>query len=292
MQLTPRIDRGMTKEQESYWALKGLPPFPAVVTRLLGLLATDDYEMNALVDLIRADPMFASELLMATNSAKSGLPKEVTSIRHAAALLGRETLRSFAVAVSLRMYLGRVLRQDILANIWRHSLATAVICELLAECCPESRKAWQGDTPYVAGLLHDVGCLGLMVTHPVEYGQALSYATDNARDLREVEERFFQIDHCAAGQRIARAWKFSPVIADVALRHHELPAPGDFTLLELVKVGVIMADALAYHVLPPQRELTLAEVAELLPPAARARFHRQIDVLPEQIAERIRSFEL
>src|SRR5580658_2155226 len=37
------------KGQESYWALKGLPPFPAVVTRLLGLLATDDYDMHRLV---------------------------------------------------------------------------------------------------------------------------------------------------------------------------------------------------------------------------------------------------
>jgi len=292
MPLAPYADRGITKYQESYWALKGLPPFPAVATRLLQLLATDDYEMHALVELIRADPMFASELLMATNSAKTGLPKEITSIRHAAAILGRETLRSFAVAVSLRMYIGRVARQDILANIWRHSLATAVNCEVLSECCPESRKDWRDDTPYVAGLLHDVGCLGLMVTHPVEYGQALSYATEKALDLREVEQRFFQIDHCAAGQRIARAWKFSPVIANVALRHHEPPAGGDFTLLELVKVGVLMADGLGYHAIPPLHAMTLAEVAELLPAAARVRFHRQIDGHPERIAERIRSFEL
>jgi HD-like signal output (HDOD) protein len=280
------------KGQESYWALKGLPPFPAVVTRLLGLLATDDYDMHRLVELIRADPMFASELLLAANSAKYGSRKEVTGIRHAAALLGRETLRSFAVAVSLRMYMGRVARQDQLTKIWRHSLATAVICDLLAECATQTSKISGDEEPYVAGLLHDIGSLGLMVVHPTEYAEALSDAIENSRDLRESEQEVFQLDHCAAGHRIASAWKFSPAIAEVALRHHDAPTGGDFTLLELVKVGVRMADALAYEVVPTLQVMTLAELARFLPAAAQVRFDKQIDVLPQRIAERIRSFEL
>ena len=279
------------REHESYWALKGLPPFPAVVVRLMNLLATDDYEMHQLVELIRADPMFASELLLATNSAKYGLGKEVTSLRHAAALLGRETLRSLAVAVSLRMYIGRVVRQDLLAKIWRHSLATAVICDLISECNPESKKNARDETPYIAGLLHDIGCLGLMVMHPKEYAGALADAIRDSADLREVEQIRFGIDHCMAGQRIAHAWKFSPAIAEVALQHHQ-PFSGDFTLVELVKVGVLMADALEYSVVPPKEPLDLAKLAEVLPAVARVRFHKQIDQLAEKVADRIKSFEL
>lgn len=280
-----------TREHESYWALKGLPPFPAVVVRLMNLLATDDYEMHQLVELIRADPMFASELLLATNSAKYGLGKEVTSLRHAAALLGRETLRSFAVAVSLRMYIGRVVRQDLLAKIWRHSLATAVICDLIAECNPEIKKNARDETPYIAGLLHDIGCLGLMVMHPKEYAAALADAIRDSIDLRDVEQIRFGIDHCMAGQRIAHAWKFSPAIAEVALQHHQPPS-GDFTLVELVKIGVLMADSLEYSVVPPPQVIELAQLAAFLPAAARVRFDKQIDQLPEKIAERIKSFEL
>ena len=280
-----------TRDHESYWALKGLPPFPAVVVRLMNLLATDDYEMHQLVELIRADPMFASELLLATNSAKYGLGKEVTSLRHAAALLGRETLRSFAVAVSLRMYIGRVVRQDLLAKIWKHSLATAVICDLLAECNPEIRKGSRDETAYIAGLLHDIGCLGLMVMHPKDYAAALGDAIRDSANLRDVEQIRFGIDHCMAGQRIAHAWKFSPAIAEVALQHHQ-PLTGEFNLVELVKVGVLMSDALGYAVVPPLEEIDIAKLAEVLPAAARVRFHKQIDQLPEKVAERIQSFEL
>jgi HD-like signal output (HDOD) protein len=290
--LNAHLSRRGAKDQESYWALKGLPPFPAVAARLMNLLATDDYEMHQLVDLIRADPMFASELLLATNSAKYGLGKEVTSLRHAAALLGRETLRSFAVAVSLRMYIGRVARQDLLAKIWKHSLATAVICDLLAECNPEIHKFTRDDTPYVAGLLHDIGCLGLMVAQPKQYAELLGNIAGHTKDLRELEQDVFDIDHCIAGQRIANAWKFSPAIAEVALKHHQAPATGNFTLLELVKLAVLMADSLGYDVVPPPNPMTLPEIAAFLPPAARVRFHKQIDVLPQRIADRIQSFEL
>lgn len=287
-----RVREPGSKDQESYWSLKGLPPFPAVVTRLLNLLSTDDYSMHQLVDLVRADPMFASELLLTANSAKYGLGKEVTSIRHAAAILGRETMRSFAVAVSLRMYIGRVARNDLLAKLWRHSLATAVICDLLAECQPDVRENKRDETPYVAGLLHDIGCLCLMVMHPKSYAGALSDAINEGSDLQAVEQELFDIDHCSAGQRIAHAWKFSPSIAEVALRHHEPPTGSNFNLLELVKVAVLMADSLGYEVVPPKQVMTLEEVAALLPPAAQANFNKQIDELPERIAGRIRSFEI
>jgi HD-like signal output (HDOD) protein len=280
------------KGPDAYGALKGLPPFPAVVTRLLGLLATEDYEIKELVDLARADPMFASELLLFANSAKYGLGKEVTSLRHAAALLGRETLRSFAVAVSMRMYIGRVVRQEQLAKVWRHSLATAVICDLLAECNPEVNKISRDDTAYVAGLLHDIGSLGLMVAHPKEYAEVLGNAILNSQDLRTVEQSVFHLDHCAAGHRIASVWKFSPAIAEVALRHHQPPSGGEFNLLELVKVGVLMADALGYEVVPLQQPITVAETAAFLPGAGRVRFSKHIEELPQRIATRIGAFEL
>jgi hypothetical protein len=53
-----------------------------------------------------------------------------------------------------------------------------------------------------------------------------------------------------------------------------------------------MADALAYEVVPTLQVMTLAELARFLPAAAQVRFDKQIDVLPQRIAERIRSFEL
>jgi hypothetical protein len=132
-----------------------------------------------------------------------------------------------------------------------------------------------------------------MVVHPKEYASALSDAINDSADLREIEQVRFGIDHCMAGHRIAGVWKFSHSIAEVALHHHQAPNPSaPFNLLELVKTGVLMADSLGYHVVPPQQAITLPEVAAFLPAAARVRFSNQMDVLPERIAERIRSLEL
>jgi HD-like signal output (HDOD) protein len=165
-----------------------------------------------------------------------------------------------------------------------------VICEVLAECNPEIHRASRDDTAYVAGLLHDLGSLGLMVAHPKEYAEVMGTAILNSQDLRAIEQSVFHLDHCLAGHRIASVWKFSPAIADVALRHHQPPSGGEFNLLELVKVGVLMADASGYEVVSPQEPITLAEAAAFLPAAGRVRFNKEIEALPQRIDARIGSF--
>jgi HD-like signal output (HDOD) protein len=272
---------------ESYWALHGLPPFPAVATQLLRLLANDEVETRELVDLVRADPMLASELLHTVNSARYALRKEINSIQHAVMILGRETLQSFAIAVSLRMYLGPAIQQEALARVWRHSIAAAEVCDLLAK---SSGDRSQGkDTAYVAGLLHNVGCLGLMAVHPKKYAEALELAASQGRDVREVERELFEIDHCEAGRWIARAWRFSPEIEEVAFRHH-LPPENGFALLELVKIGVLLADSLGWEIVPSGESLAPPEVLALLPPAVRNGIKVQPDEIRKLIEDKISSF--
>jgi HD-like signal output (HDOD) protein len=280
-------------QNESYWSLRALPPFPAVATRLLSLLNEDSFDMEKLVELIRADPMFAAELLHTVNSAKYGRIQEVGSIRHAVTMLGRDILKSFAVAVSLRMYLGQVLRQEDLARVWRHSLATAVIGEILANApdAPCALKSSPGDdSAYVAGLLHNVGCLGLMVAHPKEYTATLAAAGRDRRELREVETGNFGIDHCQAGHWIASAWKFSSAIGDVAAAHHE-PLTGDeATLLELVKSALWIADRLGYQVLAGSDPAPIGQVYENLPGVERWGKLPSAEELQAAVDLRIRGF--
>ena len=40
---------------DRYRALRGLPPFPSIATKLLGLLEDDNVSVNNIVDLIKAD---------------------------------------------------------------------------------------------------------------------------------------------------------------------------------------------------------------------------------------------
>lgn len=66
-----------------FWALRELPPFPAIATKLLRLFASEDAEVRQVVSLIRADPAFSSELLRVANSPIYGLRSQVSSLHHA-----------------------------------------------------------------------------------------------------------------------------------------------------------------------------------------------------------------
>ncbi|MEP7353120.1 MAG: HDOD domain-containing protein [Acidobacteriota bacterium] len=264
-------------EREQGWALRDLPPFPVVATQLLKALADDNVNTLLLVNLIRRDAMFTSELLRAVNSARYAISQPISSIQHAVTILGRDTLRSFAVAVSLRMYLGRTIQHEELARVWRHSLATATICDLLCEAGWQASPSKYGDIAYVAGLLHDVGCLGLMTLHPKGYAVAVDRAGREDRDLREIEREIFGMDHCRAGQLISRSWRFSPDIEEVSFGHHEPSRPQDKSLGQLVKVAVLLTDALGWSVAPSTKITPLEEVFEMIPTEVRNRLHSAPD---------------
>ncbi len=266
--------------------LERLPPFPVAASRLLQLLAKEDFEQSELVSIIRVDPMLAAELLRLVNSASFGRVHPVTGIQHAVALLGHDRLRCFATAVSLRLYLGRVIRGEALARVWRHSLATAACGELLAAANPgQGRK--QADQAYLAGLLHDVGALGMMVLHPEEYAQVVARAA--AGDLRRVEIEHFGYDHCSAGGWIAKRWKLGAEIESAALHHHDPPVGESFATIEVVKAAVLLADALGWSTVAAEG-MDPAQAVIALPVHFREGLEVEPDQLCASIAERIEVF--
>ncbi len=255
-----------------YWALRTLPPFPPIAVRLLQLLSTDKFHIQQLVDLIKSDPAFTAELLRIANSSSAAFRGNVSGIRHAIAILGNQALKSLAVSLSVRIYLSNTVQDPALARVWRRSLATAALSDLLAEASPDFPPGAWDETPYVMGLLHQLGALGLMAANPVNYAAAIGIATRQNSDLRELEKDFFDIDHCQAGRWIALKWRFSPALADLAGNYDEPPSQVEFKLPDLVKIAGLLADSLGYEVIPRNPAPTSSEALALLPAAVRTRF--------------------
>jgi HD-like signal output (HDOD) protein len=204
--------------------------------------------------------------------------QQVSGIQHAAALLGNETLKSFATAVSMRLYFGKVLHQPALERVWKHCLATAACCELLANAVGLKQK----DKPYVAGLLHDIGCLGMMVLHPKNYADLLASVSETGINQLVLEADRFGFDHCVAGEWIARNWKLGPEIEGAALHHHSPPQGTSFATLEIVKVSVLLVDSLGWSSVPSTSILPV-EACALMP----RHFREAIKVEPEHLCTSI-----
>jgi HD-like signal output (HDOD) protein len=281
----------LSEPDVKFWALRELPPFPAIATKLLRLFSSDDVEIRDVVNLIRADTAFSSELLRVANSPVYGLRSQVSSVQHAVVILGFDRLRSFAMTISMKNFLRSAMRIDVLRRVWRHSLACALISEELAPLFWKNGDRTSRDRAYTAGLLHDVGRLALLVKYPQEYANLLAVVADNPFDMLDTERQLFDIDHCEAGEWLAKSWTFPTEIAEVAGGHHEPPVKTDTGLLNLVRSAVLLADWLGFDVTPLLPIRTITEMELILPDAARAWLEADMEPKRAAIMEKLDSFD-
>ena len=109
------------------WALRLLPPFPAVAQRILALVGQQNITARQVGDLIKLDPSFSAELLRLANSALFGARREVTSLGQAVMMLGMDQVKSMATFVAVNNMVRSSLRIQGLRKVWMHSLVTALV---------------------------------------------------------------------------------------------------------------------------------------------------------------------
>ena len=277
---------GKETAQKLPWALRQLPSFPAVATKVLQLLAKEDVPIRRIVDLIRTDPAFSAGILRVANSALFGFVAQVETVKHAVVIVGLDRVRTLTLTVAMGSYLKAALRIVTLRGCWRHSLACALLSEELATSCSVHL-----DRAYTAGLLHDIGRLGLLVAYPAEYSNVLAVTEENSMDILQVERDLFDIDHCQAGRWLMKEWKFPEEFHDIAARHHSEPTTGEFDLLALVRLACRLADTLGFQAVKPARLWTFQEIQAALPEPLQQRFNPDPDSLRTRVATVIDSLD-
>lgn len=243
--------------------VKNLHPLPVIAVRLMRLVSTDEVVFRRAADLIRCDVAFSAEVLRVANSPLLGCRQEIRSILHAMAILGLDRIKGLVMTVALRNFLTNALTNPVLVRCWRHSLATALICEELAVASWLDR-----DKYYTAGLLHDLGRLALLATYPDDYARLLEDA-DAAEsgdiDIIESERERFDADHGEVGAWLAEDWGFPAEYAQIAAHHHDTPALGRFDVVAGVHLGCVLADMLGFQVAGPVPLLSLEELKPQFP---------------------------
>ena len=244
------------------WALRLVPPFPAIAHRILALVGKEEVNANELGALVKMDPSFSAELLRFANSALFGVRREVTSLAQAVAIVGTDRIKTMATMVAMNRMVRSSVRIAGLRKVWLHSLVTALIAEEAARITGSD-----SDSAYTAGLLHNLGTLGMMSAYPDEYSRMLEVSNDFGFDLLQTEQELFEIDHCAAGAYLAQDWEFPDELAADIANHHDEPVPGVISLDNLIKVSWRLADALGYAAFSPNKLWTWEELIAFLPNA-------------------------
>lgn len=274
----PSLSQPSAEVAAQPWAIKNLPPFPAVALQLMGLLDSD-VPVKDVVKLLRMDPALAAEILRVSNSPLYGLSRHVDSVSHAVVVLGGDAVKRLALTVALGRFTQNFMKHKGLRRCWDHSVACALIAENLAEFAGQAQ-----DRAYTAGLLHDVGRLALLACYPNEYENLLAVASENDFDFRSTEIKLFEVDHCNAGHWLCKSWNLPADMTEAIARHHEADlTPGGLTSLIAVSDG--LAAALGYGTVELKQEPELSELIAPLGDHGTEDVLRRVEILPGRIAE-------
>jgi putative nucleotidyltransferase with HDIG domain len=266
-------------------SLKKVPPFPPVAAKLLSLLSSPSVDTNEVADLIGSDATFTARLLQRVNSAQFGFVSEVANVRRAVALLGLDTTRQITLSHATAAYAQGALGTETMRRCWQHTVATAVIAEEIAAACEAFTSV-----AFTAGIMHDIGRLGLLVAYPEEYEQVIRNAAERSLDVLDFEQEEFGAHHAEAGRILAERWGLPAEMGLIAGRHHD-PCEGDeLDLLRIVHVACCLADVLGYDVVKPLVPSTAADVLAQLPPRARERLSQSPEELRKRIDERLQEY--
>ncbi|MBZ5619306.1 MAG: HDOD domain-containing protein [Acidobacteriia bacterium] len=251
-----------TARPQAPWALRLLPPFPAIAHRILALVSQEDGSAREVAGLIKLDPSFSAELLRFANSALFGVCREVTSLSQSIMILGMDHVKSMATFVAVHNMVRSSVRLEALRKVWVQSLITALIAEEAARIV-----RLDSESAYTTGLLHNVGTLGLMSAYPDEYTRMLEVSNDFGFDLLQTERDLFEIDHCAAGVYLSRDWNFPDTLIAAIANHHDEPVPNEPSLNNIIKISWRLTDALGHAAFSPDRDWAYEELIAYLPKA-------------------------
>ncbi len=196
-----------------------LPYFPKAAILALEALRDPQTPTFEIARRIAADPGIHVRILKTVNSAAFGLPRKISNIEHAVALLGRARLESLilplAVNQSLPKFKSACLDLELfwLAAAKRGSLARQIAQVLHPNTSVEA---------FSAGLLQDMAIPVLLHLKEKIYCPTLeTWNQDPSVELVELEKKEFGFDHQNVGGLMAEEWNLPDYLVQAVSAHHQ-----------------------------------------------------------------------
>jgi HD-like signal output (HDOD) protein len=183
--------------------------FSPVALRLMRLI-NEDASFSELARLITTDPSISTEVLRLSNSALFNLRAEVRSILHALAIIGRDRTEMIVFTACLWRYLPRPHGNETVRHCWRHSLASALLCEHVIDCGPRM------DHVYTAALLHGIGQLALATEFPAQFQRVLQVANEEGHAVQDLEEAAFGANAFQIAAGLFASWRLPDDLTECA----------------------------------------------------------------------------
>ena len=220
-------------KNESY-SVENLPSEPTLLVELLDLCHNDNTNFEMLSIAIKKDIGLTAKILQVANSPVYRQGNKITDIRRTLTVLGMTNIRNIVTTCAIKQFFTN-FTQDINTHvqfIWLRSLVCANLAERIAKLVGYEKPG----EAFLAGLLHQVGMLLLLLNREESYFPILNRYYSETENFRFLEQEQLQVDHCELGSALIESWGLDSFIADAVQFQH---APADELLSSPVLLKIL-----------------------------------------------------
>jgi HD-like signal output (HDOD) protein len=208
-----------------------LPVIDQIGIQVRRAVASGDFDLREVENLINQEPALAAAVLRGANSAFYRGIQKVMTVGEAVARIGARQVANLVLLETQRKNFISDTRElrELFRALWRHSVACAAGAEWLARRLHYEEIA---DHAFVAGLLHDLGKLLLLrVVDELQADEPGQAALSDSL-TRELLQSF----HADRGAALMEAWELPDLYCRVAREHHADVFDPDDVLLVVVRL--------------------------------------------------------
>jgi HD-like signal output (HDOD) protein len=225
--------------------IQDILPLPNVVNAILKTVNDPYASLEKVSDTILRDQALTAKVLKLINSAYYGVTTSVGTVSQAVSLLGLETIKNLAMAISLAEGLYRYSGLPFgRGSLWHHSQACGVATSLVAEAAGYASP----EEAIIVGLIHDIAKALWTELFPERFLAVIKAVQLEGRDPLEVEVEYLTVPHAVVGSWMLEKWELPEIFQKAVALHHEIqPEKVDPPLLLLSRclyVGNLMAKLL------------------------------------------------
>ncbi|MES9944365.1 MAG: response regulator [Candidatus Thiodiazotropha sp.] len=220
--------------------MRMLPSLPALYNELMIIIQDPNASVADVGRLVAKDPAMTVKILQLVNSAFFGLGRHISNPVDAASLLGLEILKPLVLSIGIFKQF-EADKLDVngfsLDALWLHSSRVGSLAKLIAK--KEGMEASSVEDSLLAGMLHDIGKLILVVNQPAEYSQLMEMQLVTLDQRVTAEKQVFGTTHGVVGAYLLGLWGLPQSVVEAVALHNQPAAQGErvFSVLSVVHIA-------------------------------------------------------
>ena len=176
-----------------------LPSLPTVAIEILKAFDDPDADAQRIGDIVQADPAISSKVLQAANSPKYSRRGEVSDVRRAVTMMGKNNVTPLVLSFSLcAESMESPEHAEHFRQFWLRSFVQGVAAEILGE----SRGSRFASECFTINLLAGIGQLAMLKLAPQQFSECRQRLRSERKSLTELETEVFGISHLDLSQRM------------------------------------------------------------------------------------------